>query len=99
MCPPCRSLARASALGLIMPRHCQATRVRIESPTTSVSGRMELAMFEPHTRPPLTQRAFLKRMIRHGGYGLWLLSGSLCLGIAGYHWIARFSWVDAFLNA
>lgn len=28
-----------------------------------------------------------------------LVAGSLFLGVAGYHWIAGFGWVDALLNA
>ena len=28
-----------------------------------------------------------------------LISVSLILGMAGYHWIAGFAWIDAFVNA
>lgn len=28
-----------------------------------------------------------------------MLAGSLAIGIAGYHWIAGFGWIDALLNA
>ncbi len=37
-------------------------------------------------------------MARHGGYVSTLIVGSLIVGMAGYHWIADQSWVDAFLN-
>lgn len=38
-------------------------------------------------------------MARQGGYAAMLISGSVFVGMAGYHWIARFSWVDSFVNA
>ena len=56
-------------------------------------------MFEHRLQPPLSPRAFARRMARQGGYAGILIAGSTVLGMAGYHWIARFSWVDSFLNA
>ena len=32
-------------------------------------------------------------------YANMLIAGSVLVGMIGYHWIARFSWVDSFLNA
>jgi hypothetical protein len=32
-------------------------------------------------------------------YALALVAASIGLGMAGYHWIADFAWVDAFENA
>ncbi len=55
--------------------------------------------FEHRTQPLLPRALFLRRLARHGLYGLLLLAVSLAIGIAGYHWIAGFSWVDALLNA
>lgn len=37
--------------------------------------------------------------MRHGEYALILLGVSLGIGIVGYHWFARFDWVDSLLNA
>jgi hypothetical protein len=34
-----------------------------------------------------------------GAYAGVIVAVSVILGMAGYHWIARFSWVDSFLNA
>ena len=55
--------------------------------------------FEHRNQPVLARRHFLRRLARHGVYGLVLLAFSMALGIAGYHWFAGFSWVDALLNA
>ena len=38
-------------------------------------------------------------MARQGSYASLLIAGSVVVGMVGYHWIARFSWVDSFLNA
>ena len=38
-------------------------------------------------------------VLQHLGVTLPLLAGSLLAGIAGYHFIERMSWIDAFFNA
>ena len=38
---------------------------------------------------------FLRALLLAGA----LIGISLCVGIAGYHYIARFDWIDALLNA
>ena len=38
-------------------------------------------------------------MARQGTYAAMLIAGSVAIGMAGYHWFAHFSWVDAFVNA
>jgi hypothetical protein len=49
---------------------------------------------------PLAPRAvFLGRLLRSFGFTLALIAVSLGIGVAGYHWIAGFSWIDAILNA
>ena len=56
-------------------------------------------LYESHDEPPLGRRAFLRRMLRHGGIVAVLVGGSVLLGTAGYHWLGRVAWIDAFLNA
>ena len=56
-------------------------------------------MYESHDEPPLGQRAFLNRMLQHGGVVAALAAGSVLIGTAGYHWLGRAAWIDAFLNA
>jgi hypothetical protein len=55
--------------------------------------------FEHRSEPLLSRRHFIRRMVRHGAWGLLIVGGSLALGVAGYHWIAGFTWVDSLLNA
>ena len=55
-------------------------------------------MYEHRTVPPLSRRAFTLRMLQHGGYALVLVAVSLFGGMCGYHWFARYTWTDAFLN-
>ena len=35
----------------------------------------------------------------HGGFAALVIGVSLAIGTAGYHWLAEFPWLDAFLNA
>ena len=42
---------------------------------------------------------FIKRLVICLGIALLLILFALIIGVAGYHWIAGFNWVDALLNA
>ncbi len=42
---------------------------------------------------------FLGRVFLYVGFALLLISAALAIGIAGYHWIAKLSWIDSLLNA
>ena len=51
-------------------------------------------------RVPLASRAvYFGRLFRSLARSIVLIAMSLAIGVAGYHWIAGLSWVDAFLNA
>ena len=56
-------------------------------------------MFERkhHNLAPVA--VFRRRMAVHLAIALVLIVGVLCLGMAGYHWLADLNWVDALLNA
>ena len=56
-------------------------------------------MFERkhHTLAPVA--VFRRRLAVHLAIALVLIVGVLCLGMAGYHWLAGLAWVDALLNA
>jgi len=41
----------------------------------------------------------MRHLTHQAAYAAGLVLASLVLGMAGYHWIARLSWVDAFQNA
>jgi len=56
-------------------------------------------VFEHLSQQPLSRRAFARRMARQGMYAAELASISIAIGMAGYHWLGGFSWVDSFLNA
>lgn len=58
-----------------------------------------MIVFEHRLQPPISARAFARRMARQGGYATMLVAGSVLVGMAGYHWIAHLSWIDAFVNA
>jgi hypothetical protein len=51
-------------------------------------------------RIPLAPRAIFATRLR-AAFLLWLgvIATGLAIGIAGYHWIAKESWLDSFLNA
>jgi uncharacterized membrane protein len=55
-------------------------------------------MYEDRSQPLISQREFVRRLGLNGIYGLVVIVVSLVFGMAGYHWLARQSWVDAFLN-
>src|SRR3954452_3683406 len=56
-------------------------------------------MFEHRSHPLISRRAFLIRVGRSAMCAAWLLGGCLGIGVAGYHFIEGFSWIDALLNA
>jgi hypothetical protein len=56
-------------------------------------------MFEHHSAPLLPRQVFLRRMARHGGFALVLLTVSWAGGAAGFHALAGQPWIDAQLNA
>ena len=56
-------------------------------------------MYESKTQPPIHHISFVKRLIKHVLFALWLLAFSLGIGILGYANFEQLSWIDAFLNA
>jgi hypothetical protein len=56
-------------------------------------------MFEQKYQKIAPFPVFMKRLARFIGVAILLILAALCIGIAGYHWIAGLSWVDALLNA
>lgn len=68
--------------------------------TSSASrARRRRALYEHHTQPLLPPRAFLQRMLAHGGLALAIVAAALALGMVGYRRTEGLSWLDAFLNA
>ena len=56
-------------------------------------------MFEHRTAPLLPRRVFFRRVLRSLALAFGIVGLSLGLGIFGYHFCERLSWLDALLNA
>ena len=56
-------------------------------------------LYEHHTQPLLSRRRFAGRVWQHFLIALAIVLVSLMLGMIGYHLLARFSWLDSFLNS
>jgi hypothetical protein len=61
--------------------------------------RRDLAMLERKHQKVVPASAFVKRMFVYAGFAMVLIVAALTIGVAGYHWIAGFTWIDAVLNA
>jgi hypothetical protein len=55
-------------------------------------------MYEPRSAPLLPWPRFVRRLARHGGYVGVLLTVSMLVGTAGFHYLAGQSPIDALLN-
>ena len=56
-------------------------------------------MFENRTKPLISRRAFLLRMLRSVGLAGGIVAGALMIGMAGYHFFEGLTWMDSFVNA
>ena len=56
-------------------------------------------MFESRTDPIAPRFVFIRRVIKFVLLGCTVSGIALGIGILGYHYIARFSWIDSLLNA
>ena len=56
-------------------------------------------MYEHHTKPLLPRRVYYQRLAHHAAMGVGVIAVSLGIGMAGYHWLEKLPWIDAFLNA
>ena len=52
-----------------------------------------------HRFGPPSRRKLMIHLASQSTYAGGLVAGSLLMGMAGYHWVAGLSWVDAFENA
>jgi len=58
-----------------------------------------MSWFEHRHEPLLPRTAFLRRLLQYGALAIAIVIGSLGVGVLGYHFVARFSWIDALMNA
>jgi hypothetical protein len=56
-------------------------------------------LYEHRGEPLLSRRRFAYRMWQHFLVALLVIAVSLLIGMAGYHALAGFTWIDSFLNA
>lgn len=56
-------------------------------------------IFERHNQPLISRKAYLRRQGKHFLIVLAIIGGSLFMGMCGYHFIEKQSWIDAMLNA
>jgi hypothetical protein len=56
-------------------------------------------MYERRHEPLAPLGVFLRRILFSLGIAIGMIAVSLSIGIAGYHWIAGFGWIDALLEA
>lgn len=56
-------------------------------------------MFEHKTEPLLSRGRFYIRLARAFGVTLLIVTGSLLMGMAGYHYFGQLPWIDALLNS
>ncbi|OYW31059.1 MAG: hypothetical protein B7Z47_02205, partial [Chthoniobacter sp. 12-60-6] len=56
-------------------------------------------MFESRSAPLAPRRVFIQRVIKYASIASIVIGVALGIGILGYHYIARFTWIDSLLNA
>jgi hypothetical protein len=54
---------------------------------------------ERRHEPLAPRHVFIGRLLQSIGLAIGLIAFSLAIGLAGYHWLAGFGWVDSLLNA
>ncbi len=54
-------------------------------------------MFKSKPLPPF--HLFVRRLVRHTLIASLVVFVALAIGILGYHFVARFTWIDSVLNA
>ena len=56
-------------------------------------------IYEPLHVPPIPVTGFAMRLLGHAGVAVGLIAVSLWLGMLGYRYLERMTWLDAFFNA
>jgi len=56
-------------------------------------------VWEHRRQRPISRGAFIRRLLQQGSVAAVIIGVSVGVGVAGYHWLAGFGWIDAFLNA
>jgi len=56
-------------------------------------------MYEYHKQPLASTKTFVRRVALNGLIAMLLLMFSLGIGILGYHFLGKLSWIDSLLNS
>lgn len=56
-------------------------------------------MYEQHKEPLVSNNAFYYRLFKHFCVAALLITISLLIGMCGYHYLGKLSWIDAFVDA
>ena len=56
-------------------------------------------MYEHRNHPLLSRAKFARRVVRHLLLAFFVVGAALAIGVFGYHFIGRLSWIDSLLNA
>lgn len=56
-------------------------------------------MLEHHKKPLLSRKEFISRQIKYICFSFIILLFSIGIGVIGYHFFGKLSWIDSFLNA
>jgi hypothetical protein len=56
-------------------------------------------VYEHRSQPPISTGKFVRRLLRHAGYGAVLIFASLAVGTIGFATLASETPIDALLNA
>ena len=77
------------------------TQKKIERPGAEINRaqRRPKLTYEHRHEPLLPRAAFLLRVTLHAAIALGIVFGALFIGVVGYHFFARLSWIDALVNA
>jgi hypothetical protein len=62
-------------------------------------SRKFFTIFEHHKKPLASKRVFLGRVWACLWVAFWLSAGSIAIGATVYHYLEKFSWVDAVMNS
>lgn len=56
-------------------------------------------MLEHRKKPLLSRPQFIARQLKYSYFSIAILSFSIGIGVVGYHFFGKLSWIDSFLNA
>jgi hypothetical protein len=73
--------------------------LQLNPPETQLPGLRQFGRYERLSQPLLQWPGFVRRLTANVLLGLLLLMIALFIGMAGYHWLVRLIWIDAYENA